>query len=104
MTIFEKACIASDLQDGQVRWCSVRGEDVAVYRVEGQFFASEDRCSHGSTSLSEGELEGHEIECPLHHGSFDIRTGAPVALPCIKPIRVYPVKIEGADVLVSLEP
>ena len=102
--MFEIACATSDLQDGQARWCSVRGEEVAVYRVEGEYFASEDRCSHGSTSLSDGELDGHEIECPLHHGGFDIRTGAPVALPCIKPIRVFPIRIENGNVLVSLDP
>jgi nitrite reductase/ring-hydroxylating ferredoxin subunit len=101
--MYQKACEAAELGDGEVVWCDVAGQDLAVYRVKDEFFASDNRCSHGSTSLSEGELNGYEIECPLHRGSFDIRTGAPVALPCIQPIRVYPVKVQDGDVLVSLE-
>ncbi|VTU34392.1 Naphthalene 1,2-dioxygenase system ferredoxin subunit [Variovorax sp. PBS-H4] len=103
MSNFKPACPLADLPPGNVRWCSVEGRDLALYNVAGEVFASQDQCSHGSTSLSEGELDGYEIECPLHHGSFDIRTGAPVALPCIKAIQVFPVKVEDGEISVALD-
>lgn len=103
MENFYTACPAADLPNGAVRWCSVAGKDIALYNVEGTVYATQDQCSHGSTSLSEGELDGYEIECPLHNGSFDIRTGEPVALPCIKPIKIYPVKVEAGNINVAID-
>ncbi len=103
MSEFKTVCPLQELGPGQVKWCSLDGQDIALYNVSGEVFASEDQCSHGKTSLSEGELDGYEIECPLHQGSFDVRTGQPVALPCIKPIQIYPVKVDNGQILVALD-
>jgi DNA-binding IclR family transcriptional regulator len=79
----------------------VAGHQVAVFAVEGQYYATSDRCTHGRASLSQGYLEGHLIECPLHQGSFDVRTGAAVNLPCKVNLRTFPVQV--ADGFVSLK-
>lgn len=79
-------------------------QDICLYKVGGALYATQDECSHGSASLSEGFLvEDYLIECPLHQGSFDIRTGKPVSVPCKDDIRVYPVKIEDGKVMINLD-
>ena len=76
---------------------------VCLYRINGALYATQDECSHGSASLSEGFIvEDSLIECPLHQGSFDIKTGKPVSVPCKDDIRVYPVKIENGKVFVKM--
>ena len=80
------------------------GVPVAVVRDEdGQVHAIGDTCTHADVSLSEGEVEDCSIECWLHGSRFDLRTGEPLALPAIRPVPVYPVTVEGDDVLVDLE-
>jgi len=75
---------------------------VSAGRAEGQVFAINDICSHANGSLSEGEVDGCSIECWLHGSTFDLPTGKPSGLPATRPVPVYPVKIEGDDVLVSV--
>ncbi len=79
----------------------LRDEEVVLARVGGQFHAFGALCSHQLAYLEEGELVGHEIFCPLHSGSFDIRSGAAIKRPAAKPIKIYPVRVEGEDVLVG---
>jgi len=80
----------------------VDGHDIALYSVEGEIFATGNICTHGDGRLCDGFLEGHEIECPLHQGKFDVRNGQPMCTPVIEAIRSYPVKIEGGRVFLSL--
>lgn len=82
---------------------SVEGRSLALYLVEGEVFATDDLCTHGAARLSEGYLDGHLIECPLHQGLFDVRDGAAAGAPCAVPVRAYPVRVEDGDVLIGLE-
>jgi nitrite reductase/ring-hydroxylating ferredoxin subunit len=66
---------------------------VAVFNVNGRFFVTDDACTHGPGSLSEGCLEDDIIECDFHNGAFNVRTGAVVAAPCVIPLRTYAVSI-----------
>ncbi|HEX7590187.1 MAG TPA: non-heme iron oxygenase ferredoxin subunit [Demequinaceae bacterium] len=76
----------------------------AVVRTEdGELFAIDDTCSHAEVSLSEGDVDGCEIECWAHGSRFDLRTGEPDELPAMTPIRTYPVRIDGDDVLVDVD-
>ncbi len=77
-----------------------RGE-IAVFNLEGRFYATDDRCTHGAASLSRGEIADGQIICPLHFGSFDIATGAPVDPPCDVPLRIYALRIEGAELFIE---
>lgn len=80
-------------------------EAICLYNLGGEIYATQDECSHGSASLSEGFIvEDCLIECPLHQGSFNVKTGAAVAVPCKDDLRIFPVKIEGDKVFVQIEP
>ncbi|MBD0675415.1 bifunctional 3-phenylpropionate/cinnamic acid dioxygenase ferredoxin subunit [Kitasatospora sp. NPDC059811] len=99
---FLRACALSDLQEDVPKRVDLNGVPVSVVRTDEGVFAINDTCSHANVSLSEGEVEDCMIECWLHGSSFDLRTGKPSGLPATKPVAVYPVKIEGDDVLVSV--
>jgi nitrite reductase/ring-hydroxylating ferredoxin subunit len=74
---------------------------LAVFNVSGVFYVTDDQCTHGPGSLSDGYLDEFEIECNFHNGRFDIRTGEVVAPPCMIPLRTYKVFVENDDVLVE---
>jgi naphthalene 1,2-dioxygenase ferredoxin component len=80
----------------------VGGRELALYRVESGVYATDNYCTHGAARLCEGYLEGYSIECPLHQGAFDIRTGAATRAPAEEPIATYPVEIEAGEVYVAL--
>ena len=78
-------------------------ETICLYKIGDIVYATQDECSHGSASLSEGFIVAEcLIECPLHQGSFDIKTGKAVSVPCKDDIRVYPVKIENGKVFIQV--
>jgi 3-phenylpropionate/trans-cinnamate dioxygenase ferredoxin subunit len=100
---FERACALSDVPDEGVIPVEVGGVEVAIVKSCGQVFAVRDECSHAQIQLSEGEVEDCEIECWLHGSRFDLRTGEPTSLPAYEPVPVYPVRIDGDDVLVDVK-
>jgi len=74
---------------------------VAVINIAGHFYCIEDVCSHDDGPVAEGDIEGFAIECPRHGAKFDIRDGGVLAMPAVKPIPTYQVKVEGGQVLVE---
>jgi naphthalene 1,2-dioxygenase system ferredoxin subunit len=78
------------------------GLEIALYRVEGEVYATDNLCSHGNARLCDGYLEGYEIECPLHQGRFDVRDGRAMCAPLTTGIRIYPVKTDAGRVLVKV--
>jgi 3-phenylpropionate/trans-cinnamate dioxygenase ferredoxin component len=99
---FVRACGIGDVADGDVIAVDVEGVDVAVVRAGDDFYAIDDECSHAAIPLSEGDVEGCEIECWLHGSRFDLRTGKPTGPPATEPVPIYPVKVDGDDVLVDV--
>jgi 3-phenylpropionate/trans-cinnamate dioxygenase ferredoxin subunit len=98
-----RACALSELPEPGALRVVLHGVLVAVVRDEdGGVHAVGDTCSHAAVSLSEGEVDDCSIECWLHGSRFDLATGEPLALPAIRPIPVYPVSIDGDDVLVDV--
>jgi 3-phenylpropionate/trans-cinnamate dioxygenase ferredoxin subunit len=100
---YTRACALSDVPDDGAIAVELAGEPVAIVRAEGEVFAIRDVCSHAEVPLSDGEVDGCTIECWLHGSRFDLRTGKPTGMPATEPVPVYPVKIEGDDVLVAIE-
>lgn len=94
-------CSIDDVAPGSVRKVEAEGLTLAVYNVEGEFFVTDDLCTHGPGSLSEGYLDGHVIECDFHNGAFDIRTGEVVAPPCMIPLKTYKVVVENGRVMIE---
>ena len=93
-----------ELPNDDVWPVSVAGRDMAIYTVGSEVYASDNLCTHGNARLCDGFLEGHEIECPLHQGRFDVRDGRPLCDPVTAPVRVYPVRVEGTRVFVGVAP
>jgi len=99
---FQRACAVTDVADGSAVRVTIDGVPVAVVRSSGEVYAIHDVCSHANVALSEGEIDDQTIECWLHGSRFDLVTGRPTGLPATQPVPVYPVKIDGDDVLVSV--
>lgn len=97
------AMAADELPADDVIAVAVAGRDIALYTVSGGVFATDNLCTHGHARLCDGFLEGHEIECPLHQGRFDVRDGKPTCDPVTEALRVYPVKVERGRVLVQID-
>ena len=95
-------CRLDELPTDDVVELAPGGEPLAVYRVGDEVFVTSAFCSHGNARLCDGFLEGHEIECPLHQGRFDVRSGQPLCSPVTEALRTYPVKIEEGEVWVQL--
>lgn len=96
-------CPLSDLCNGNIGSAFLDdGRRIAIYQVDGQVYATDDRCSHGNASLAdEGSLDGHTVECGLHLGAFDVRTGAAISAPCVHAIKTYPVEVRDGQVWLS---
>ena len=103
MADFVKVAKLNEVPEGHAKIFEVGDERVALCRVAGKVFAIADVCTHDGGPLGEGDLEGYEIICPRHGARFDVRTGAVLAFPAIKPVASYPVKIDGDDVYVQIE-
>jgi nitrite reductase/ring-hydroxylating ferredoxin subunit len=96
-----QVCATGDVTEGEVRKVETEGLTLAVYNVEGDFFVTDDHCTHGPGSLSEGWLEGHEIECDFHQGCFDVRTGEVTSPPPMVPVKSYKVVVDGDKVMIE---
>ncbi len=91
----------ADLAPGEMTYVEVGDDPVCLINLDGTFFAINDVCTHQDASLSDGTILGDEIECPLHGGAFEIRTGQPASFPVVTPIETYRVRVVGEDVQVA---
>src|SRR5262245_26132525 len=95
-------CKVQDVAVGEVRRIEAAGLALAVYNVAGAFYATDDACTHGPGSLSEGFLDGDIIECNFHQGQFNVRTGEVVLPPCIDPVKTYPAFVRDGKVIIEI--
>jgi 3-phenylpropionate/trans-cinnamate dioxygenase ferredoxin subunit len=95
-------CKTDDLAHGEVRRFDGPGYRIALARIEDEYFAVADECSHEDYSLAEGEIwiDECEIECPRHGSTFELRTGRACSLPATKPIETYEVVVAEGEVTV----
>lgn len=90
-----------EIPEGGVKVVRFEDQAVAVFHVDGAYYAMDDVCTHDGGPLAEGTIEGAVIECPRHGARFDIRTGAVLSLPAITPVPTYSVRIEGNEIKVG---
>ena len=100
---WQHAASLNSIRDGGVIGVNIQGTPVALYRLHGEVFATHGICTHALALLSEGWVEDGKIECPLHQGQFDIRTGKALCAPLTQDLRTYAVKLEGDDIFVDLD-
>jgi len=103
MSGWTRVAADADLPDERAIRVDIDGVAVCLARSEGEVFAINDRCTHAEVSLSDGEVEGGEVECWLHGSRFDLRSGQPDCLPAVVPVATYAVKIDGGNIFVDIE-
>lgn len=95
-------CNAADVPPGGVLKVEIDDLALAVFNIDGDFYVTDDACTHGPGSLSEGEVFGDVVQCNFHGGEFNIRTGAVVTPPCMEPVKTYPVAVIDGKVTVEV--
>jgi nitrite reductase/ring-hydroxylating ferredoxin subunit len=100
-TEFVKLAKVGDLKDGDMIAVNHGREQYLLARVGDEYFALDNICSHAYGPLDQGRLFGCEVECPIHSGRFDLRTGEPTEEPAEDPMVAYQVKIEGDDIFIG---
>lgn len=101
MSEWQKVCSTSDIAVGGWRQTEVDGTSVAIYNVDGDFFAIEDVCTHDGAILSGCPLEGDEVVCPRHGARFSVKTGEALSAPAWEATTTFPVKIENDEIWVQ---
>jgi 3-phenylpropionate/trans-cinnamate dioxygenase ferredoxin subunit len=103
MAEWVKVAQGGELVPGQKKQVDLDGVAVALFNVDGQYYAIEDVCTHDGAPLAHGRFSGHQVACPRHGARFDVRTGQALTMPAVEPVDTYPVKIEGNDILVEVD-
>jgi nitrite reductase/ring-hydroxylating ferredoxin subunit len=96
-------CAAAEVAPGSALRVEAGSLILAVYNLDGEFYVTDDQCTHGPGSLSEGYIDGDVIECNFHNGQFNIKTGEVVAPPCMVPIKTYKTMVENGRVMIEPE-
>jgi nitrite reductase/ring-hydroxylating ferredoxin subunit len=97
-----RLCSVDDVAPGEVRKVETGDLAVAVFNLDGTYYVTDDACTHGPGSLSEGCIEGDIVECNFHQGAFNIRTGEVVLPPCMIPIKTYPASVSDGAVYIEV--
>jgi len=99
---FVNAASTSEIAPGQAKLVVLKGKEIALFNVDGEFFALDNACTHEEGPLAEGEVEGHEVTCPWHGAKFDIRTGAVLQDPAYDAVARHNVHVTGTDIEVEI--
>ncbi len=98
-----KIATVGELAPGQYKSVEIEGERIALFNIDGKFYALKDVCTHDGGILTGGTLRGYIIECPRHGAQFDVRTGAVVRLPAYVGVETYSVHVAGDELFITLE-
>jgi nitrite reductase/ring-hydroxylating ferredoxin subunit len=95
-------CSTDDVAPGAALKVEIEDLVLAVFNVGGEFYVTDDACTHGPGSLAEGYIEDDIVECNFHNGQFNIRTGEVVLPPCMVPVKIYPVTVADGKVTIEV--
>ena len=101
---FLKIADISELNDGQIMLVETGDQPMVLAKVDGEYYAVSDLCTHARCSLSDGSLDGPVLRCPCHGAEFDVRSGDVLAPPADEPLNTYEIKIDNTDIFVSRNP
>ncbi len=99
---FVKVAKTSEIDNNGCKRVQVNGEPVAVFNLDGNYYAIHDVCTHAHASLCEGSIAGDEVLCPLHFASFNIRTGECTGPPADEDVKTYQVRVNGENLEVEM--
>lgn len=95
-------CKTDEIEEGTPIAVNIDGfPPLAVYQHKGQFYVTDNTCTHGMAQLTDGHQDGNEIECPFHGGAFDFTNGDAVSFPCQIPLKTYAVVLDDGNVCIS---
>ena len=97
-----KVAKKKDIAQGGGISTEVQGKRIAVFHVNGQYYAIDDECTHAGGSLAEGSVDGNEVTCPLHGATFDITNGQATGEPAEEGVTSYKVVVEGEDIKIEV--
>jgi nitrite reductase/ring-hydroxylating ferredoxin subunit len=100
---FAYLCHAGEVAEGKAIKFEKNGLALAVFNIRGEYFVTDDTCTHGPGSLSEGYIDGDTVECDFHNGSFNIKTGEVVAPPCMIPLKTYKTHVEDGVIVIETD-
>ncbi len=103
MTNFVKVARTDEIAPGHAKVVDLQGKEIAVFNIDGAYFAIDNMCTHEEASLADGEITGFEVACPLHGAKFDVRSGAVLGPPAYDDVASYPARVSGSDVEVEVE-
>ncbi|MFQ5657325.1 MAG: Rieske (2Fe-2S) protein [Candidatus Methylomirabilales bacterium] len=98
---FVKVAETKDIAAGTGILVELKGERIALFNVNGTYYAIGDVCTHSGGPLSEGDLDGDVVTCPWHAAEFGVKTGEVMSPPASDPVSSYRVKVEGSDILIE---
>ena len=101
MADFVKVAKLSDIASGESKLVEVNGQRIALFNLDGSYYALDDACTHKGGPLSGGPVQGEKVVCPWHGAIFDIKTGAAAGPPASRPVAKYNVRLQGDDVEVE---
>jgi NAD(P)H-dependent nitrite reductase small subunit len=102
---WKRVASVGEVPEGSAIGVRLDDREIALFHVEGaEFYATENVCTHEYAQLAEGWLEGYEIECPLHAGRFDVRTGKALCPPVEEDVKTYEVRVSGNEIFIKLAP
>jgi nitrite reductase/ring-hydroxylating ferredoxin subunit len=102
MTEFVKVAKTTAIEPGKSSCVEASGKKIAIFNLDGSFFAIDDVCSHRGGPLSQGQLQGENVTCPWHGAVFDVKTGAVVKGPATAPQAKYNLRVVGDDIEVEI--
>ena len=97
-----KIAQTGDLSPGEGKVFDAEGQTIALFNVDGTFYAVENTCTHVGGSLGEGALVGDQVTCPLHGAQFNVASGKVLGPPAGSDVKSFVVTVEGSDVLIEL--
>lgn len=102
MTQFIKVATTDEMAAGAIKQVEANGKSIALFNLDGDFYAIGNECTHRGGPLAEGFVEGESVTCPWHGAQFSIKTGAVEGAPAVKPVVKYNVRVQGPDIEVEV--
>ncbi len=99
---YQKLCNRSDIEDNQTIVVEIDEKNILVTKINGEFYAVENNCTHENLPLNGGEVHNGQIQCPHHGARFDIKTGKATQFPAVMELKTYKVKIENDNVMAAI--
>lgn len=103
MSTAVKVARTSELPPGSSKLVEANGQAVALFNVDGKYYAIDDACPHAGGPLNEGDVEGNVVTCPWHGAQFDVTNGKVLCAPARSGVQSYPVTIAGDDLLIEVD-